>query len=521
MKKVLIIILNFISFQLCLAQQTNFSKIYFDTYHDVSAEALVKSFDGGFVIGGLHYYSSSLIKFDSLGTMVWAKKFGAFLNENVNAVIATSDSCFVMAGRIEGVQIGYCDFQLTKFNQSGNLIWSKVVHRLDMQELFSLAETFDGGFVACGYEIDNPFALRLLVTKFDSNGEIEWIKNYSSEFFHCLGQSIKQTPDSGFVVAGYTDNSIEGNGLLVKLSQNGDVEWVNEYSHSSHIGLCGRDLVITNDGIISLYAGDGILSLLKTDFSGNDFWNVTFSGFPTTGFTFGNVVAQKLILLTNGNLLMASADRGMAGFSSVLCVDTTGSLNWCRNIENSVHAVEEASDHGYYLLGNGPVIGPGTSPFYYRHVGIIKTDSLGNSNICTSINSSISSVFGIISKSIDSLKVSSISINSTDLSPVVSNFVLGERISCVDFVSGAEEFVQNSMEAFPNPSSTEVRIRIPESGGKCSLEIIDILGNLVFEKNNIESNGQYIDIEHNFSSGLYTIIISSETKRSVKKLVVK
>lgn len=519
MKKIATLVTLLIVFQFSFAQQNRFSKIYFDNIHDFSAEAIVKSFDGGLIVAGLHYYSSAVFKIDSMGAIVWAKKFGAFLGENVNAIVRTQDSCYVMAGKINDTISGFQDIQITKFDKSGNLNWSKVILLPEMQEAYSLSSTTDNGFILSGYECSvTPPYCRILVSKLDSTGEVQWLKTYEYDSFSCVAYSIKQTPDGGFALVGTVDNSISSSGILLKLSPNGNVEWTNLYNTTVQSVFNGKDLILTNDGIFSYHSSEVDLVLIKTDFNGIDFWDETITGAITSYTTF-NVITPKIKLLSDGNLILATHDRGMPSRSSIVCLDSSGSINWCQNIDNSVHDVEEADDHGYYILGNGP--SATSTPPYYDFVGIVKTDSLGNADFCTSINPSISLSLGNVIKSSISLNVYTLPAVSTLLLPVVSDFFMLEMNACGDNISGIEEKVLQSIEIFPNPSGSNMNFRISGIIGNTCLQISDLLGKIVYVNNyNIDSN-YLIEIDHQLPSGLYNVSVSSIDKKIVAKFVVE
>ena len=181
MKKISTLVTLLILFQISFAQQSKFSKIYFDNANYFSADGMVKSFDGGLIVTGIYNYTSSVMKIDSLGSVVWANSFGFGQNESVNAVVRTTDSCYVMAGKAYDILATNLDIQITKIGQSGNLIWSKIISLPEHQEAFAISPTDDGGFILTGNEgYISPPHNRILVSKLDSLGDVEWLKVYLS-----------------------------------------------------------------------------------------------------------------------------------------------------------------------------------------------------------------------------------------------------------------------------------------------------------------------------------------------------
>ena len=67
--------------------------------------------------------------------------------------------------------------------------------------------------------------------KFDAaGGSVTWQKTYGGSGSD-QANSIKQTSDGGYVVAGYTDSSGEGDDdiWILKLTSNGTVDWHRNY----------------------------------------------------------------------------------------------------------------------------------------------------------------------------------------------------------------------------------------------------------------------------------------------------
>ena len=111
-----------------------------------------------------------------------------------------------------------------------------------------------------------------------------WEKTFGGSG-HDSGQSVQQTADSGFIIAG-VENEFEGGDetavYLIKTDGNGNEQWSKTFGGSGHDS--GQSVQQTDDGgfIIagithSIY-GDGDVYLIKTDSSGNEQWCKTFGG---------------------------------------------------------------------------------------------------------------------------------------------------------------------------------------------------------------------------------------------------
>ncbi len=176
-------------------------------------------------VTGNNYPSSDvwIIKLDSSGQIIWNKCYGgSALDGSAEILLADNGSFFVASHTSSNdidvaINYGNNDFWLFKADSSGNILWQKSYGGSSIEECRAAALTADGGVVLTGesYVDDGMVSgnhnagflyFDYWVIKVDSIGNLEWGK--------CLGgsndeevYSIKQTPDSGFIVVGYSDSN--------------------------------------------------------------------------------------------------------------------------------------------------------------------------------------------------------------------------------------------------------------------------------------------------------------------------
>ncbi len=523
MKKTTTLVTLLFLFQISFAQQSKFSKIYFDTSRPFFANGMARTFDGGLIVCGEYDYASSVMKIDSLGAIQWANLIGFGSNETFNSVVRTADSCYVMAGKVYDSGSGTIDVYVVKISQAGNLLWSSTIYQPDNQEALSIQQTFDGGYILTGYTsyLVAPYS-RIIALKLNSIGDVEWNNHFEAGNNANIGYSIKQTPDSGYAFVGYVENypPSETNGVLCKLSKTGNIDWANKYNLTTPSLVQGSDLAIASDGIYSYYSTPTDYILVKTDFNGIDNWRETISGISPGSFC-SNCVSAKMKLLPDGNILFANASRSFAQPTSVMNIDTAGNFNWSQYLINSVHDVEQADDHGFFFLGNGPLLGVRTTTLTNPHVGIIKTDSFGNADLCTTPISSVSINFGTTTSSALSLTTTSIGLSSTMISPNVTAFIVAEQVGCVDATGGIDDGEKSVLSLYPNPTSSSFKIQLAGVNGNVDLQVIDVLGQVLFSEIYNLSNEQEIKIDHSFAKGVYSVLINSSDRKIVGKIVVQ
>ena len=148
-------------------------KILWEKTYGGSGDDLLTSFsstlDGGYVLsgytnsndgdvsgnlGGLDYWT---LKINSTGDIVWQKCYGGSTADECYSIQATSDSGYIMAGFTYSVDgeisgnYGNMDFWVVKADKSGNLIWQKNLGGTDVDNAYSIIQTFDTSFVVLGW----------------------------------------------------------------------------------------------------------------------------------------------------------------------------------------------------------------------------------------------------------------------------------------------------------------------------------------------------------------------------------
>ena len=83
--------------------------------------------------------------------------------------------------------------------------------------------------------------------------------------------------------------------------------------------------------------------------------------------------------------------------------------------------------------------------------------------------------------------------------------------------SVGDEFTERDIIAFPNPTTGLINLRVSETGADASIQLFDIVGNKLMEKQ-VESDMEQIDLQR-FSSGVYFLHITKDMKKKIIKVV--
>lgn len=145
--------------------------------------SLVQASDGGFVVSGDVYYGvypdyrdPLVAKFDSSGNHLWSKTVqGITYWEGYWSLIQASDGGLVVTGITNTFGEGDRDLTLAKFDSSGNLLWARTLGGPGHEYGSQVIEAYDEGLVVAG--AINSYGAGgwdLLLSKFDASGNYLW-----------------------------------------------------------------------------------------------------------------------------------------------------------------------------------------------------------------------------------------------------------------------------------------------------------------------------------------------------------
>lgn len=191
----------------------------------------------------------------------------------------------------------------------------------DKADAYGITQTADGAYVITGRTI-NPNEMKgfsMFWIKADANGNRGWSKLFNNGASE--GRAIAQLTDGNYVAAGevsgefMTDSEEEqleaqGDNLVVKLSDAGNIIWTRTVSQRSN---------------------DGAFKLLPN----------AYGGFVMSGLT-GKLTGKPDVADVNHTLFLGN-------------FDVNGETNWLKKIEGSdamVKSVQQAKDGGYIMIGN-------------------------------------------------------------------------------------------------------------------------------------------------------------------------
>ncbi len=236
--------------------------------------------------------------------------------------------------------------------------WSKAYGGSGKDRGYSVQQTPDGGFIIAGWT--NSFSAGdadVYLIRTDAGGDTLWTRTYGGSYTDC-GYSVQQTSDGGFIVAGNTYFPGEGRDVyLIRTDASGDTLWTRTYGGSGDND--GYSVQQTPDGGF-IIAGQSHYDvyLIKTDANGDTLWTRTYGG---TYIDEGRSVQQT----SDGGFIVA----GNTAFDVYLIkTDANGDTLWTATIHGDsterAYSVQQAPDGGFIVAGWTNSFGAGDDDVY-------------------------------------------------------------------------------------------------------------------------------------------------------------
>jgi uncharacterized delta-60 repeat protein len=301
----------------------------------------------------------------------WNRTFGGTDGDVAYSVQQTSDGGFILAGYTDSYGAGNSDFWLVKTNSNGGEQWNMTFGGASYDIARSVQQTSDGGYILTG--CTNSYGAGssdFWLVKTDSNGYILWDTTFGGTGWD-MAESVQQTSDGGFILAGYTDSygDVFYDACLVKVDCNGCVQWNTTFGGSGR--NVAESVQQTSDGgyIIAGYTqpqGSYLLStgfmnplgvdfadawLVKINSNGNKQWDKTFGGTDWDK-------AESVHETSDGGFILAGYTKSYGDGDSdfwLIKTDSEGYKEWDKTFgetdDDYAYSVQQTSDGGYILAG--------------------------------------------------------------------------------------------------------------------------------------------------------------------------
>jgi hypothetical protein len=314
---------------------------------------------------------------------------------------ATSDGGFIIGGTSDSpigadktqASRGGTDYWILKLDSTGNIQWDKTFGGSGDEDLHSIIQTSDGGYLIggdsrspiSGDKTENKYGINdYWIVKTDASGIKLWDKVYGGLDYERYMTSL-ETADHGFLHAGQSSSGVGGTktdvsmgGIdywLVKTDSVGTPQWDNAYGGNGDDNLNAMELTRTDGIICGGWSTTGVngdktqpsngqydLWILKLTANGLIVWDKDFGG---TGIEdeFTNIFVRN----DGGFLLGATSYSDSGGDKSddnlgveqpwILRIDSNGIKIWDKTVYTNGHLelgyVKEISDAECYIVVSG------------------------------------------------------------------------------------------------------------------------------------------------------------------------
>jgi hypothetical protein len=322
--------------------------------------------NNGYILSGMTN-SPILVKIDLWGDTIWTKTLNSIHANYLYSAVKTSNDDFVFLNTPYNSTTKE-NIQLIRTNSIGSIIWVDSVVRQNWDYGYNIKQTSDSGFIIAGATnslpgIIGPYPYDAYFIKTNSTGDTLWTRNYGKPSVNDYAYDIIETSDSKYVAVGYGSSiSVV---YLLKLKLNGDTIWTRNIGNNQSRANCVIETPDKKYLITGQKVNNGInysdIYIIKTDTSGNVIWNKTYD---FNAYESG----YRIAILSNGYLIAGTTDcNGYNNQLVFLRLNDQGDTLWTKIVHtyhniNKLSSLEKCTDGGYLLTGFG---------------FLIKTDSLG------------------------------------------------------------------------------------------------------------------------------------------------
>jgi hypothetical protein len=496
----------------------------------------------------------------------WDKTFGGYNQDYLKSLQQTQDGGYILGGQsnspINGAK-GSIDYWLIKIDASGNKVWDKAFGGNHFEVFASVQQTTDGGYIfggwsASGVNGDKTQPVNGIndfwIVKADANGNKLWDKTFGGSAEDELN-SIQQTSDGGYILGGISSSDISGDKSqvckgffdywVIKLDANGNKLWDKTFGGSAEDEL--NSIQQTPDGgyilggtsspditgfIYNAFRGNSDYWIIKLDSTGNKQWDKTFDG--------SNIDELRSLQQTlDGGYILGGDSRPSFTYTGdywVIKLDNNGNKIWDRTIGGSkndkLNSLQQTADGGYILGGSSnsdigrdkTELSKGVYDYW-----IIKLNASGNKIWDKSFGGNSDDMLFSLQQAVDGgyiLGGTSSSGIGGDISQsaiTIDYWILKLAPDPAEKPDSTEKKPECTFQLFPNPAPGKIKLQLCDLiSSEVQLTVFDSIGRLILKEERKAVDHQLTtELALPVAKGMYLLQIKAGSQTSTQKIVVE
>ncbi|MGL4598834.1 MAG: hypothetical protein ACRCYO_15060, partial [Bacteroidia bacterium] len=231
------------------------------------------------------------IKLHGQFTLAWEKNYGGSSNEFINALIATSDGGYLIAGHSGSsdfdcdTSYGSHDFFIIKTDSAGQILWSNHFGGSDWDAAYCVVETSSNNFIIAGRTLssndDVSFSYGswdIWVIQIDETGNLLWEKTYGGSSFEGVWDVV-EVSSNAFLLAGYSNSNNfdldlgfgQTDAIVMKIDSLGNLIWLQQYGGGNDEQFYDLE-IMSNRCIVAIGSTNSVSGQINNNYGGSDAW---------------------------------------------------------------------------------------------------------------------------------------------------------------------------------------------------------------------------------------------------------
>jgi hypothetical protein len=288
--------------------------------------------------------------------------------------------------------------------------WAKCLGGSGEDNVYSIQQTTDSGYVVAGYsassdsDLTSNYGLKdVWIVKMNQSGVLQWQKNLGGSADD-WGNSIKQTIDGGYIVAGWTesnDSMVSGNHgsadvWIVKLNSSGELEWqkclggssydaANSIQQTYDTGYIVAGVTGSGDGDVTMHHGSSDYWVVKLNSSGVILWQKCLGGSAgDNAYSVRQTTDSGYIVAGESASIDGDVTGNHANDCWIVKLNSLGDIQWEKcyggTQQDVANDIKQTTDGGYIFTGqtnstNGDV--SGLHGQWYSDYWVVKISDTG------------------------------------------------------------------------------------------------------------------------------------------------